>query len=90
MIEDILEEVRKERIAQDSRFGWPRIHEPSWWLAILSEEFGEFARDVVEREFEEGRYTDNMRNELIQVAAVAIAAIEDLDHQYDEWEKEKW
>ena len=88
MIEEILEEVRQERIRQDARFGWPRKHSPEWWFVILGEEFGEVARDVCERAFEEGRYRDNMREELIQVAAVAIAAIEDLDVQYnenDEW-----
>ena len=57
MLEDIIEEVRLERIRQDDRFGWPRAHEPSWWLTILAEEFGEYARDVCERAFEEGRYT---------------------------------
>lgn len=86
MIEDILEEVRKERIKQDSRFGWPRNHSPSWWLTILAEEFGEYARDVCDKKFEEGQYVENMREELIQIAAVAIAAIEDLDIQDKEWE----
>lgn len=82
MVEDILEEVRIERIKQDSRFGWPRRHEPAWWLTILAEEFGEYARDVCDRKFEEGLYLDNMREELIQIAAVAIAAVEDLDIQH--------
>ncbi len=87
--EDILEEVRQERINQDEVFGMmPRRDTPSGWLAVLAEEFGEYARDVNDKRFENGEYRDNMRNELVQVAAVAVAAIEDLDEQY--WEKDNW
>jgi hypothetical protein len=41
-------------------------------LAILAEEFGEVARDVVER-------GEGLRRELIQIAAVCVAWIERLD-----------
>jgi NTP pyrophosphatase (non-canonical NTP hydrolase) len=88
LLEDIIEEVRQERISQDDKYGWPRNHKPERWLAILAEEFGEFAIDVNDCRFESGMWKDNMRNELIQVAAVAIAAIEDLDQQYEQ--EDKW
>ena len=83
MLEELLEEVRLERIRQDDRFGWPRMHHPTWWLTILAEEFGEFAHDVCDHEFEAGNWKKNMREELVQIAAVALAAIEDLDLQHD-------
>lgn len=88
ILEEIIEEVRLERIRQDDKWGWPRNHEPSWWLTILAEEFGEFAREVCDRSFENGEWLDNMREELIQVAAVAIAAVEDLDQQAED--KDLW
>lgn len=88
MIEEVLEEVRLERVLQDDKWGWPRRHSPEWWLTIMTEEVGEFAEDILEGHFTDGRYRHNMRNELIQIAAVAVAAIEDLDMQddpQDEW-----
>lgn len=89
MIEDILEEVRQERIRQDAKWGpIPRNHDPYKWLAILAEEFGEFAHDVCDKKFEEGHYRVNMREELIQIAAVAVVIAEDLDYQ-DEL-REEW
>ena len=87
-VEDILEEVRLERISQDKTYGMPRDDTPLKWLGVLAEEFGEYAMDVNDKKFEQGEYFDNMRNELIQVAAVAVAAIEDLDYQYNQ--KEEW
>lgn len=42
-------------------------------LAILTEEVGEVARDLLDGP------TDNLRTELVQVAAVAVAWVEALD-----------
>ena len=89
MLEDILEEVRQERIRQDDKWGpVPRSHSPERWLTILAEEFGEFAHDVCDHNFEEGKYRENMREELIQIAAVAVVIAEDLDWQDEQ--KEAW
>jgi len=65
-------EVILERKKQDLKWG-PQNHDPLKWIAILGEEFGEVAKAVLEKDL------DNYREELIQVAAVAMAAVESLD-----------
>lgn len=72
----VLDEVEDERIRQDRQWG-EQNHNPDRWLAILLEECGEAAHAANEQN--QGWY----RAELIQVAAVAVAAIECLD-------REKW
>lgn len=77
----VLYDVRCERQRQDKlcaagRFPWtcayPDAH-PSDKLAVLAEEFGEVARAVVEQDVK------NLREELVQVAAVCAAWVEALD-----------
>lgn len=68
----ILMEVLHERIKQEKKWG-KQNHDPLKWNAILGEEFGEVSKAILERD------RNNYREELIQVAAVAIAAIECLD-----------
>jgi NTP pyrophosphatase (non-canonical NTP hydrolase) len=69
----ILGEVVDERKRQDDRWG-VQNHGPDGWLTILMEEVGEASRAVL------GGWADNKyRRELVQVAAVAVAAIECLD-----------
>lgn len=64
--------LRVEREHQDKEWG-EQNHEPAYWLAILVEEVGEAAKEIVD-------YNPyNLRNELVQIAAVAIAAIESLE-----------
>lgn len=65
-------EVCRERVRQDERWGVQR-HGPDRWMTILVEEVGEAAQASLDRKWEA------YRNELIQTAAVAIAAIECLD-----------
>jgi NTP pyrophosphatase (non-canonical NTP hydrolase) len=65
-------EVCRERVRQDERWGIQR-HGPDRWMTILVEEVGEAAQASLDRKWEA------YRNELIQTAAVAIAAIECLD-----------
>jgi NTP pyrophosphatase (non-canonical NTP hydrolase) len=85
---EILLQVRDERRRQDEKFGWfenpdsllPNGSEEKR-LAVLAEEFGEVARAVLERGFAESkddheRWEANLEEELIQVAAVAIAWLE--------------
>lgn len=78
----ILMEVSRERDRQDGKWG-PQRHGPARWLAILAEEFGEAAKEAVDLEFDgtpdmpadiEGRLV----TELVQVAAVAVAWLEDI------------
>jgi NTP pyrophosphatase (non-canonical NTP hydrolase) len=68
----ILMEVLQERIKQEKKWG-QQNHEPLKWNAILGEEFGEVSKAILEKD------KKNYREELIQVAAVAIAAIDSLD-----------
>jgi len=69
----ILDEVKEHRDIQNRLWG-EQNHVPHEWLAILVEEIGEVAKAIVEG-------TDNYRTELLQVAAVAVAAIESWDRQ---------
>lgn len=79
----VLEEVRQERLRQTELWG-EQDHLPIVWMGILMEEVGEAAQQAtlhhmhlehVEPPTTKRRY----REEMIQVAAVAIAAIEALD-----------
>lgn len=73
MSEKIMNEIIQERKRQDKKWGMQR-HPTSKWLAILGEEFGESCKAYLELNKKE------LRNELIQVAAVTIAFIENLDN----------
>jgi NTP pyrophosphatase (non-canonical NTP hydrolase) len=52
-------------------------HDPETWLTILTEEVGEIAKSVLDMKFNDGD-TNNYRDELVQVAAVCVAALESL------------
>jgi len=69
---EVFEEIRRERNAQDRRWG-AQEHDPFYWLSILGEEKGEACKAA-----NQGRW-DEFRAELIQVAAVAVAIVECLD-----------
>lgn len=71
-VTSVLTEVMHERDRQDDKWG-EQNHAPLLWLAILGEEFGEVAKAAVESK------PDQYRRELIEVAAVAVAAIESFD-----------
>ena len=77
----VLAEVCKERVTQDLKWG-EQNHSPAEWLMILGEEVGEANKGALEAHFSGYARTgdlSNYREELIQVAAVAVAAIESLD-----------
>ncbi len=81
--QDVLNEVHLERFAQEQKWG-QQNHEPARYLAILAEEFGEVAKEVVEFTWAgdpevRRQRLQNMRKELIQTAAVAVAMVEALD-----------
>ena len=75
----IYEEVNEERERQDKKWG-QQDHNPFVWLAILAEEMGEASQSLLQYKL------DSYREEMVQCAAVAIAAIESYDR--GEW-KEK-
>ena len=70
----VLCETRQERERQDERWGIQN-HSAAYWLIILGEEVGEVCEAILESDVE------GQRKELIQCAAVAVAAVESLDRQ---------
>ena len=78
----VLVEVELERARQDNLWG-EQNHAPLVWLPILLEEVGEVGKalnDWVHSPPEEvADAIANYRDELIHVAAVAVAAVESFD-----------
>lgn len=78
---NVLRDVADERKRQDERWG-PVSRPPLEWFAIAGEEYGEVAEHVVkgwvppESDFDREGY----RTELIQLAAVCVSAVENLDY----------
>ena len=64
--------VHKERQRQNAKWG-PQHHVDPHWFVILSEEMGEVARAVYERDD-----PGELEKEIVQVAAVAFAWLEDM------------
>ena len=69
-----LQDIMEERARQEAKWG-EQNHYPHTWLVILGEEFGEACQAALEERFAD------YRKELVQVAAVAIAAIECIDRK---------
>lgn len=73
--ENAVQDIILERVRQDRRWGPQRQHSPEHWLAILGEEYGEACEAALEGDLAA------LRKELIQVAAVAVAASENLERE---------
>lgn len=69
---NVLDSITEERIRQDEKWGSQRELPSGTWYLILGEEFGEVGNAVLEG-------SPTLRDELVQVAAVATAWIEALD-----------
>lgn len=81
--ENIYNDISVERDSQDAKWGNQR-HSMPVWSAILTEECGEVAEAVLRVAFHgEGDHVTDLREELIQVAAVAVHIIEKIDS--DDW-----
>ena len=81
----VLDDVLKERLRQDEKWG-PQFHNPAQWMTVLMEEVGEAAQEALRVTFghmpaQKAIAYQHLREELVQVAAVAAAAIESLDNQ---------
>jgi len=74
--------VVDEMCAQDVKWGADRDQHPFVWMTILTEEVGEAAQASLHREFG-GNAAEGLRNELVQIAAVALQFIEQLDREDD-------
>lgn len=75
LTEYILDEIHIERQAQDAKFGNQTGKGIPEWHAILAEEVGEAAKEICEI-LHGGGSRENLRVELIQSAAVAVAFIQ--------------
>ena len=73
----VLKEVSKERWKQDLKWG-EQNHDGPLYLTILSEEVGEVGKAILDFRFGK-KDLEEIRAELIQVAAVAVAMIEAFD-----------
>jgi hypothetical protein len=73
-------DIDDERNRQDAMFG-EQNHHPAYWLALLGKQMGQLGAKVVDREWAADRdLADvNMREEAVQLAAVAVAMIECID-----------
>lgn len=79
-------EILKERARQNEKWG-EQNHSPTQWLVILMAEVEEVARAILESQGPQNPnelltpddWFENLREELIQVGAVALAAVESLD-----------
>lgn len=76
----VLIDVGMERNRQNQKWGVQR-HGFGDWMAILGEEFGEVSKEAVEYVFGRSESLVNLRNELVQVAAVAVQIIEHIDEE---------
>lgn len=79
-LQDVLQEMKN----QDDKWGADRDQHPFLWQVILGEEYGEVCQAMLHDEFG-GSHAGTAREELVQVAAVALQIIE----QYDRLSKKK-
>jgi len=77
MMWSVFDQVADERSAQDNRWG-EQNHDNGTWSLVLGEEYGEACQAALQHS-----PTDptDLRAELIQVAAVAVAWVECIDRK---------
>lgn len=80
----IILDALNERQRQNDKFGANRTQHPFLWNTILVEEVGEAAKESLDINFGKApkESLEKYRKELIEVAAVAIATIQDLDNNH--------
>lgn len=71
--------VLEERDRQDAQWG-EQDHDAFTWLAILAEEMGEAAQEALTNHFG-GTTSSDLRTEVVQIAAVALAFVESIDRR---------
>ena len=90
LIDRVIPEIIQERSKQDERWG-EQNHTPCKWLVILMEEVGEASKAELEQTMLKNPWGGNLysryREELVHVAAVAVAAIESFDRNMERKEK---
>jgi NTP pyrophosphatase (non-canonical NTP hydrolase) len=75
----ILDKVQEERERQKSQWGFPEKNNLPEWSIILAEEFGEVMVEANEIHFHGQRQTESLKQELCQLAAVAVSMIEHIE-----------
>lgn len=75
---EALKDVIAEMDKQDAKWGADRNQHPFLWQVILGEEYGEVCQAMLHDEFG-GHAAGTAREELVQVAAVALQMIEQYD-----------
>ena len=74
-------DVLAERERQDAKWG-EQNHDDATWGLILGEEFGEACQAALEARFgDSGHPEANLREELVQLAAVAVSWVECIDRR---------
>lgn len=76
--EKVLKEVLNERLSQNRKWG-PQNHRCDLYYTILGEEVGEVGKAICEWLILHKGAVSDIRMELVQVAAVAVAMVESLD-----------
>jgi NTP pyrophosphatase (non-canonical NTP hydrolase) len=76
MLGTTITQIEQEQRRQIDLWGIQN-HRPEHWLAILMEEVGEVSREILESSSETAN--KHYRDELVQVAAVAVSMIESYD-----------
>ncbi len=66
-----------ERLRQLKKWG-PQHHDLPTWIAILAEEVGELSAEVLKSRFEGVPMNEAIISEATQVAAVALAIVQDV------------
>lgn len=74
----VLEEISKERSSQDKKWG-EQNHDMADWYTILGEEVGAVGKAICEHKLQKIYAASRIREELVQVAAVAVSMIESYD-----------
>ena len=73
-----ISDIMDERANQDAKWG-EQNHDDLYWLGILVEEVGELSKNIIEKQTATVRV--KKREELVQVAAVALVWLECLDRK---------
>lgn len=73
----VLYDIANERRRQNKKWG-EQNHADEWWLAVISEELGEVSQAILHNKFG-GHAAGTLREELVQVAAVAVQWLECID-----------
>lgn len=76
----VLAELKRERERQQAKWGEQNL-DPAIWLMIIGEEVGEANNAALEHFLGNTSDLSHYREELVQVAAVVVHAIESFDRQ---------